>query len=245
MIMKHSTGRYLSRALIGVAIVAAISLGVSIAWQQVSSRSCTLMNLQGVRYADRAALEEMIRDTMDARIIADRLRRHPWVRASSAVCYPTGRLHVWVEERVPRALMMSSDGTPAYYIDRAGYMMPVDTVMAFDVPLIYNAPVSYLPLEPVRDPGLRTLVEMLSALDSPVDSLISEFIFAGNGLELITRPTPAGTATRVLLGHDRWESRLGRLNTFWRQQIIQNPRRHFESVDLRFSGQIVTTEKNV
>ena len=243
--MKMKRTRYFRRALFGVAIGAAILFGVSLVWQHISSRPCTLMTLQGVRYADRAALEEMIRDTMNARIVADRLRRHPWVRASSAVCYPTGMLYVWVEERVPRALIMSSDGRPTHLIDRTGYMMPADTAVAFDVPLIYNAPASYRPLEPVQDPGLRTLVEMLPVLDSPVDSLISEFIFAGDGLELITRPTPAGTATRVLLGHDWWDLRLGRLSVFWRQQIMQTPGRHFETVDLRFSGQIVTTEKNV
>ena len=245
MSRRKILGRYFIRIVVGAAVVIGIGLGASAGWQHITSRPCTLINLQGVRYADRQALEAMIRDTMDANIVADRLRRHPWVRASSAVCYPTGMLHVWVEERVPRALVMSENGEPDYFIDRAGYMMPVDSIMAFDVPLIHNASEPYRPLEPASHDGLRVLLEMLPGMNASVDALISEFVFTGDGLELITRPTPAGPAIRVNLGRDAWSDRLDRLHVFWRQQVAQHPKRHYESVDLRFNGQIVTKESSI
>ena len=242
MKLKSAMGKQLVWILAGIAVVATAGWGISAGWQHMADRPCTTMNLQGVHYVDRAALEAMILDTMDPEIIADRLRRHPWVRASSAICYPTGKLHVWVEERVPRALLMSNQGQPAFYVDRLGFMMPKDTLMAFDVPLIHNAHVSYRPLEPTEHHGLRTLVAMLPSLDAATDSLISEFIFADSGLELITRPTPTGTATRVRLGKEQWKARLEHLEAFWKQQVAQVPGRHYEIIDLRFRGQIVTVE---
>lgn len=245
MSRRQTLRRYLLRIVIGATLLVGLGFGASAGWQHITSRPCTLINLQGVRYADSQALEAMIRDTMDANIVADRLRRHPWVRSSSAVCYPTGMLHVWVEERVPRALVMSETGEPDYFIDRAGYMMPVDSVMAFDVPLIHYANVPYRPLEPASHDGLRDLLEMLPGMDESVDALISEFIFTDDGLELITRPTPAGPAVRVNLGRDAWSDRLDRLHVFWRQQVTHHPNRQYESVDLRFNGQIVTRESSI
>lgn len=242
---RKTLARRAIRGLIGTAILVCIGLAATAGWQHIIGRPCTLINLQGVRYADRIALETMIRDTMDAQIVADRLRRHPWVRASSAVCYPTGMLHVWVEERVPRALVMSESGEPAYFIDRAGFMMPVDSVMAFDVPLIHNVNVAYRPLEPAMHDGLRALLELLPATEASIDALISEFIFTDDGLELITRPSPVGTSVRVHLGRDEWSDRLERLQVFWRQQVAQNQSRRYESVDLRFKGQIVTRESSI
>ena len=242
MTRQRPIRKYLIRGLLGIVLAGGLGFGATAGWKHIASRPCTFVNLQGVQYADREALESMIRDTMDAHLVADRLRRHPWVRATSAVCYPTGMLHVWVEERVPQAVMISNDGLPAHYIDRAGYMMPVDTVAGFDVPLIYDAQVGYRPLEPVDHAGLRMLVHMLPTLDASIDSLISEFIFSGDELELITRPAPAGTAARVNLGSQQWESRLKRLETFWKQRVVDHPEPHYRVIDLRFEGQIVTQE---
>ena len=244
MKLRTLIGKPLVWILAGAAVVVTAGWGISAGWQHMADRPCTEINLQGVRYVDRAALEAMILDTMDADIVADRLRRHPWVRASSAFCYPNGILHVWIEERVPRGLLLSQ-GQPAYYVDRFGFMMPMDTVMAFDVPLIHNAPVSYRPLEPAEHQGLRTLVAMLPSLDATTDSLISEFIFSNDELDVITRPISAGTATRVMLGKEQWEARLKRLDAFWRQQAAQVPDRNYETIDLRFNGQIITVESTI
>ena len=245
MKLPRSIKRKVLRFLIALAILAPISAGASIGWEQLWQRPCTRLRLKGVQYADRAALETLILDTMDARIVADRLRRHPWVRSSGAICYPTGTLTVWIDERVPRALVLTPNGVANYYVDRAGFMMPVDTVIAFDVPVIHGISEPYRPLKPMEDPGMRALLAMLPNLEAPVDSLISELVFEGPELEVITRPTPAGSAARVRLGSEEWHARLARLHAFWEQHMLLHPDRRFERIDLRFEGQIITQEKPV
>ncbi len=243
MKLHKSTKKRVLRVLIALCVLIPVSAGASIAWNHLRNRPCTQVRLHGVQYTDRAVLKALISDTMDAQIVADRLRRHPWVRSSRAACYVTGTLNVWIDERVPRALVLTPGEAPDYYVDRVGFMMPLDALIAFDVPVVHGVSEPYRPLKPVEDPGMRTLLALLPNLDASTDSLISELVFDGSELVVITCPTPAGPVARVHLGRNEWHKRLTWLNAFWKQQILAHPYRRYERIDLRFEGQIITEEK--
>ena len=228
------------RLIIALGVAVPLAVGVSVGWQQLWSRPCNHVQIQGVQYTDEHDLTALISDTLEAHLVADRLRRHPWVRTADAICYPTGTMRAWVHERVPRVLVIAGDGTPAYFMDKAGFMMPATTRMAFDVPVVRGLSEPYRPLKPAEGASTRELLSLLTRLEPSVDSLISEFAFTQRGLELTTTPLPSGASARVRLGHQGWDARLRNLRAYWTQQILAYPDRRTQLIDLRFDGQIVT-----
>ena len=96
--------------LIAVVMVAAL---VTLAMRWAGVQPCHRIDLRGMQQADTASLMRLAHpadSSLSAKVIADRVRRHPWVRWSTATCYPTGRLVVRVEERIPVLLAVDEEG---------------------------------------------------------------------------------------------------------------------------------------
>ena len=194
--------------------------------------------------------------SLDPVLLADRVRRHPWVEDADVRRWPTGTLELAVTERTPVALALSPDGRPAYYLDAAGHMMPVPAAAdrapdaaPYDVPLLRGVLPAFRPTVPVDDAPLLALLATLGALpetDPAADALLSEFRRdRRGGFTLVTAPAAGHGAIEVVLGTggpSGFGEQFGRLTAFWAQAVRPQPERRFEQVDLRFRDQIVTRE---
>ncbi len=217
-----------------------------IGWYYLLQRPCTQIEITGVTYADPASLYSLIDSTLTVQLVVDRLLRHPWVQGGRAVCYPTGTMRVQILERVPRLLALDGNGTPAYYLDEFGYMIPIHAQTIFDVPLLRGTMDPYHALLPLEDRSMRNLLAIIPRLPSGVDSLISEFEIREDGLILIMRGTTGVDQTIVVrFGNEAWEQRFHLLNTFWDQNMWSHEGRMIEVIDLRFKGQIITQEQPI
>ena len=195
---------------------------------------------------------------LDPVLLADRVRRHPWVEDAAVRRWPTGTLEIAVTERTPVALAIGADGRPAFYLDAAGYTMPMPPrpadapaarTAAYDVPLLRGVLPAYRPTLPVDDEPLRALLATLGALpeaDPAADALVSELHRdRRGGFTLVTAPAAGHGPIEVVLGTggpSGFGEQLGRLTAFWAQAVRPQPDRRFERVDLRFRDQIVTRE---
>ncbi len=223
--------------LIGVAGV--------IGWHYLLQRPCTRIELTGVTYTAPEVLYSLIDTTLTIQLVVDRIQRHPWVRGGHAVCYPTGTMRVQVLERVPRLLALDGNGSPAYYLDEFGYMIPVDSKTIFDVPLLRGTMNPYHALFPLNDPSVRNLLSILPRLPSGLDSLISEFEIKEDELVLILRGTGADQTTIARFGSEDWEHRFHLLEVFRDQTTWSHGDRTIEMIDLRYQGQIITQEQPI
>ncbi len=231
----------------------ALAAGAAYAYRTLPLRA---VEIDGAR---RARPTELVRlaalpDTIviadvNPRLVADRMQRHPWVRRAHVRRLPTGTLKVSVEERRPAALVMGADGRPRHYLDAEGFEMPLPVTpdgrpsAVYDVPLLSGAVPEAPTGRPVASAPLVELLGALAAAAPAVDALVSEVrLGRGGDAVLLTAPVSGHPALTVRLGTEGFAERLVRLRAFYDQAVLPRPGHPFETIDLRFDGQIVTRE---
>lgn len=205
--------------------------------------------LGNVHAGEEALLELMAVDSVravsevDADLIADRVRRHPWVRDAVVTRWATGTLQVRVIERVPVLLVLSRAGRPQHYLDEDGFAMPLVPGLHHDVPLLRGTAPAEHPLRPISDERILALARDVAALGAEHQAILSEFELKEGEIWLRTSGSSAGQSLQVRLGRSGFKEKVHRLHAFWHQAVQTQPDTKFDMVDLRFDSQIVTRER--
>ena len=227
-------------------LLGVLAVGGWLGWRWQATLKLEAIEVTGAQHAVPDSLVALARvDTgrvlfdVDPAFVADRVRRHPWVRTAEATRLPTGTLAIHVTERMPAALVLSGEGRPSHYLDAEGHQMPLEKGAAFDVPLLRGALPDYHPVRPVQDKRLRALLAVLAEADRP---LVSEVEVGAAGVTLHTTPTGGRGSVPVQLGTGAFRAKLDALDAFWQQAVLTQPATQFERIDLRFHGQVVTEE---
>lgn len=176
-------------------------------------------------------------------LLADRAQRHPWVEAATVRRLPTGTLRIAVEERIPVVLVLDGAGRPSHFLDAAGFAMPAAAASPalYDVPVLTGAP-PYHPTQPVDSPGLPSFLTALATADAATQALVSEIRWRPRPT-LWTTPVAAHGSLPVRLDPAGDPAdQLRRLRAFWNQAVLPRPEVRFDTIDLRFDGQVVTRE---
>ncbi|MEP0547123.1 MAG: FtsQ-type POTRA domain-containing protein [Rhodothermales bacterium] len=241
--------RIVRRIVVLLGLGAVVALGV-VGWRWQATVPVRAVTVSGAVHADTSAVLDLaaVPDSaflfsLDPEILADRVRRHPWVAEASVTRWMTGTLAVDVTERVPVALVLDGAGRPSYFFDAAGFMMPLAAGAAYDVPLFQGRFPAYQPTQPVEDAAVLDLLAVLAAVPDATDALVSSVERAADGsFTLATAPTPGGASIPVALGRSGFAEKLGQLQAFWDQAVLPRPDTPVRRIDLRFDGQIVTSE---
>ena len=253
---SDAAGRLL---LVGLLLVVLGALGW-LGWRWRAELPLKTIEVAGTQQADVDSLVALARIPPDAPLfdidpvlVADRVRRHPWVAEASAQRRLAGVLTITVEEREPVALVLDGKGRPSHYLDAGGYGLPLETpsddgfsAQAHDVPLLRGVGAAYHPVQPVENPSVQALLEALAKSDPEAVLLISELEITPEGeVEGWLTPLQAGRPSiPVQFGYTDFGEKLQRLRAFWRQAVQTRPDRLFEKIDLRFDGQVVTVEES-
>lgn len=219
-------------------------------WRWLDQAHVERVALRGLAEADSAAILALSGVEVGTRLVdvsstvaADRVRRHPWVKAASVSRQPTGTVVISIRERNPVALALDGSGRPAYYLDAEGYRMPVGG-RSWDVPIMRGLKEPYHPVTPVQQRSVLEILALLEDLEDERDALLNEIHEKGAGeMELYTALSPAGQSIRVRLGRQDFDRKLDVLQTFWLQAILSNPTKQYEWLDLRFRGQVIARER--
>ncbi len=246
---KRKKRRILRGVLLTLGLLGLGSLGV-LGWQWMAALRCERIEIHGLHHADSTALLHLAQvDTgmvlfdIDPAMVADRVRRHPWVRTARAMRLPTGTFTISVRERAPVVLVLDQRGRPDHYLDRAGFAMPLTPGALYDVPLLRGLRERAHPVRPLQDERVRALLLALVDADAQTDALVSELEMQPSG-EVVLHTTPVGARGSIVvwLGRDDFAEKLARLRAFWHQAVLPQPDKTFALIDLRFNSQIVTRE---
>ncbi len=208
------------------------------------------VNIKGLQHAYEAMVREMIHvDSslqffqLDPVMIADRVRRHPWVEDAAVQRFPNATLRIEVTERKPVALVMDQHGYPDRYLDVHGFQMPFLKQAVYDVPLVSGLSEPMHTLQPVKHRALLKLLNDLDRVAPRVGALISAFEIENTGeISLHTAPKPGRGSIQVMLGRDQFVEKLSKLHAFWHEAVLNKQEVDFASIDLRFDSQIITKE---
>ncbi|MGI9174216.1 MAG: cell division protein FtsQ/DivIB [Rhodothermales bacterium] len=254
---KQTSGAAGRVLLVGMLLVVLGALGW-LGWRWRAELPLKTIEVAGARQANVDSLVALARIPPDAPLfsidpvlVADRVRRHPWVASAAAKRRLAGVLTITIEEREPVVLVLDGKGQPSHYLDAGGYGLPLETpsddgfsVSARDVPLLRGVGAAYHPVQPVENPSVQALLEALASTDPEAIILISELEITPEGeVEGWLTPLQAGRPSiSVQFGYAGFDEKLQRLRAFWRQAVQTRPDRTFEKIDLRFDGQVVTVE---
>jgi cell division protein FtsQ len=236
----------------GVVLVvgAVFAIGL-IGWQWQANVSVKAVAVEGAEQVHPDTLRALARvdsgtvmDQIDPNLVTDRVQRHPWVQHVNVERRRATRtLGLVVTERTPAALVIQ-DGRPAFYLDAAGFAMPLPDSAGFDVPLVHGLDAPYNPIKTVASSELSGF---LQALDGhAAQALITEVdIDGGQTIRVLTIPTAKHPGVVADLGRSTFGQRLKRLVAFHHQVLQDDPDPPVGYVDLRFDGQIVTRPEPV
>lgn len=233
--------------MLGTAALGGVSY---LGWNWLDGLVCRRIAVHGHVHAERAELLEIARvDTgvrlleVDPKLIADRLRRHPWVRSADVRRLPPETVSIEIEERRPVALALGESGRLAAYLDGEGYPMPVTPDAVYDVPLLRGLRLPKNRTQRIETASVLELLEALKAAPPFVDALASTFEMDETGdVTLYTTPAAKQESIPVRLGREAFAEKFARLQAFWHQAVLTRPEKDFTLIDLRFDSQIVTQE---
>lgn len=239
--------------LLGIAVLLVAGTIVFLGWRWVTTMRCTYIEITRAKHAqpeEVIALAHvdtgMVLFDIDPVLVRDRVTRHAWIRDAEVTRLPNGTLRIALEERIPVVLTLDRNGSPAYYLDADGYIMPVVSGAVYDVPLLKGYRIPDDPLQPVEASWLLDLVGALPELDEDTHALISELeVRAPGDLWLHVSPVEPHGSIPVRLGQGEYLEKLTRLAAFWEQAVLTQPDKRFMTIDLRFDSQVVTNEKNI
>ncbi len=249
---KYRSERLVSwkRLLTTLLVLGGLSLAGWQGWAWRANVHCERIVVTGAERAERDSLTALAQVAVgdllfaiDPNVVADRIRRHPWVAAAKVSRLPTGTLRIEVVERAPVLVAEEGAGSPAYYIDAHGYRMPLATDTLPPLPFIRGLDEPYHPVRPLRDSTVHALAGAVAELYGDRLALIDGFERRADGdFVLFTAATLKRPAIPVRLGERDFRAKLRRLFAFWRQGVMPGPETRFDYVDLRFERQIVTRE---
>lgn len=227
-----------------------VALGV-LGWQWRASMTVGEVAVGSVQHAPPDTLRHLAQvdsgatlSSIDAAHVADRVERHPWVEeATITKQYAWRTLHVEVTERTPAGLALGPDGHPSYYLDTAGYAMPLPDSTSDDVPLVRGLSGEPHPLKRQAPPRLRSVLAALA--ESEAEPIVSELaVQPDSSVRLMTTPVGEHEAVPVRLSSGDPRPQLRTLRAFAAQVLATRPEAPIAEIDLRFDGQIVTREQS-
>ncbi|MBK9109008.1 MAG: hypothetical protein IPM92_11750 [Saprospiraceae bacterium] len=162
------------------------------------------------------------------------------VRKADLYIDPQNKLHIQLEQRQPVVRVVDVKGGQ-YYLDEMGYKIPVSSRYGSRVPVATGLwyPVSGDRLDAKGEMFYGSLLKLVTAIqaDSFAHALIEQIDLDVNG-DFTLIPKIGGE--KILLGGaDEVEDKLNRLKLFYQENMGRQGWNVYETINLKFKGQIV------
>lgn len=200
----------------------------------------------GQYYTDEAALRNNVQipmgqrpDSINFTALIQRIEKLPYVRQAGASVDHRGQLVISVEERKPLAMILGNSGS--CYVDEDGVRMPVVKGKSADVPLVYG-----FSAKPIGD-----------TLTSDAFGHLRDFLVEARNhkvawptiSEIQYQPKKGIVAIsgednlKLVFGTGDYQRKLKYWEAFYGDVLRREAPQNLARVDLRFDGQIVTSDR--
>ncbi|MBK8956254.1 MAG: hypothetical protein IPM34_11975 [Saprospiraceae bacterium] len=168
------------------------------------------------------------------------LLKQSLVRKAEIFVDPKNKLHIYIEQRKPIVRVVDVQGSQ-FYLDEMGYKIPVSPKYGARVPVATGLwqPVSGNRLDEKNKIYYGSLIKLVNAIgaDSFAHALIEQIDLDSNGdLTLIPK---IGQEKILLGGTEGVEDKLNRLKLFYQENMGRQGWNVYETINLKFKGQII------
>lgn len=207
-----------------------------------------------ILYIDKAAIKSYIirnkalnpigkqLSELNIKEITDAIGKFPWVKNTEVYVDNDNVLRINMTERVPIARVFADDGS-SYYLDGGGTLLPANPGDAISVPVFTGF--TGLQKNNTTDSLLISqMVAMTQYISSKPfwNAQIAQInINSNNQFELI--PT-VGNALIEFGSGEHIENKLNKLLTFYRKGLNNVGWGYYDTIDLRYEGQVIATRRN-
>ena len=210
---------------------------------QVLASGDKLISERDVRQALLTAFGSDIENSELANLELERMERvlegDPFVKNADVYIDQNNQLHINIEQREPVVRVLDNNGNN-YYLDAAGKKMPPSKNFAARV-IVATGNVSPYTVE-FREKRKNNLKDLFNIIETLLgDEFLSSFIqqvHINNAGEFILVPLIGDQ--KIILGSPRkLEDKLQRLKIFYQQGMPYEGWRKYETINLKYSGQVV------
>lgn len=168
------------------------------------------------------------------------LKAQPLVRNVEAFMDPHNGLHLMIEQRHPVVRVVDMQGGQ-FYLDETGYVIPVSAKYASRVPVATGllTSVGGEKLEGMRKMQYGALLQWVKAIetDSFARALVEQIDLDEHG-DFVLIPK-IGNEKILVGGAESIPDKLNRLRLFYRENLGRQGWNVYETINLKFKGQIV------
>ena len=191
-------------------------------------------------YGQSVVINQRIMD-IDKSEIEARIMKNSYVANAEVFTNFEGKIKVKVEQKNPIYRVFNNKGV-SYYVDQFGESIPISS--KFTPRLIVAT--GYLPEnsseeERSKTQEIITLVNFIKE-DEFWDAMIGQFYVAKNGDFILY---PKISEHKVILGNaDNLEEKFKYLNIFYKEAIKKVDWKQYNTINLKYKGQIICTKNN-
>lgn len=181
---------------------------------------------------------------LEPSFIEESIQRNPFVKSAHVFLDAMNRLHIVIEQREP-ALRVQDENSMSFYIDTEGYRMPLSRhytarvkVATGHIPRFRGSNLSH------ADSLYTALMDVSESInqDPFYEALVEQIYVDDDGLIYVA---PKIGEQKILLGRARnIEEKLDKLRIFMKEGLAYEGWQVCETIDLRFSEQIVCKKLN-
>jgi cell division protein FtsQ len=186
--------------------------------------------------------KETALNKINARRLEEGLEKNSWVKKADLFFDNDNVLHVTIHEREPLARVFTINGS-SFYIDSSGKRLPLSEKLSARVPVFTSFPSAERKLS-APDSAVLSDVKQLAqfiATDSFWQRQISQVdITPQRTFELIP---VLGNQVIALGDASNLEDKFNRLYSFYKQVWVKAGFEKYETIDVRFNGQVVASRR--
>jgi cell division protein FtsQ len=171
-------------------------------------------------------------EEIDTRKLERILEENAYVKNAEVSTDISGRLEVYVEQRVPLVRILP-EGKRGFYLDTEGNVLPLSDTYTPLILLVSGKVAD-------SDPELRKFCTHLSEHPLWKEQVVQVYVNKEGEFELI----PRVGAHHILLGNlDEWEIKLRNLELLYKQGLSANGWNTYGTINLKYTNQVICTKR--
>lgn len=171
---------------------------------------------------------------IQSKILEKELEKHPLVEEAECYKTPGGSLCIEITQRLPILRVMNNKGE-SYYLDNKGRIMPPEARCTAHLAIVTGNVEKSFAMRDLYKFGV--FLQNNKFWDSQIEQIN---VTPNNEIELVPR---VGDHIVFLGSIDDFESKLGRLKTFYEKALNKVGWNKYSRISLEFSNQIICTKK--